>query len=267
MVATSDTIFVTNQLQLWNPFTDVVRTLSGDATFIGTGVWSPDGKRILISDIPTSTNVILDASSGQHLSTFTFDDCQFVGRAAWSPDGTRVATTCFSGTTTAIPIWDSTTGEKVLDLVGHTDGSVGVNWSPDGTRLATTSADTTVRVWDAETGEALTVFTGHSEFVFDVSWSPNGTRLVSGDAAGMVRVWDAASGQEVDSYKAPGGALTTNWSPDGTRVVIGGRFSAPVIHPVWQSTDELIAHARECCVWRDLTPEEREQLGLSEHGS
>jgi WD40 repeat protein/DNA-binding CsgD family transcriptional regulator len=264
---TSDTIFVSNQLQLWSPFNDAVRTLAGDAGYIGSSAWSPDGKRILISDIPTATNVILDASTGQRLSTFTFDDCQFVGRAAWSPDGTRVATTCFSGATTAIPIWDSATGEKTLDLVGHTDGSVGVSWSPDGTRLATTSADTTVRVWDAKTGEAVTVFTGHSEFVFDVSWSPNGGRLVSGDAAGMVRVWDAATGQEVDSYKAPGGALTTNWSPDGTRIVIGGRFSAPVIHPVWQSTAELIAYARECCVWRDLTPEEREQFGLSEHGS
>jgi WD40 repeat protein/DNA-binding CsgD family transcriptional regulator len=261
---TSDMIFVSNQLQLWSPFTNEVRMLSADAKLIGSGVWSPDGKRILVSDIPTSTNVIIDASTGQHLSTFTFNGCQFVGRAAWSPDSTRVATTCFSGATTAIPIWDTTTGETVLELVGHTDGSVGVNWSPDGAQLATTSADTTVRVWDAETGAALTVFTGHSEFVFDVSWSPNGKRLVSGDAAGMVRVWEASNGYEVDVYKAPGGALTTNWSPDGTKVVIGGRFSAPVIRRVWRSTDDLIAHARECCVWRDLTREEREQFGLSD---
>jgi WD40 repeat protein len=260
---TSDTIFISNpRAQIWNPFTNEVHVLSADAKFSGQGVWSPDGKRILVSDYPTSTYAMLAAGTGQHLLTFTFDDCQFVGRFAWSPDGTRVATTCFSGATTAIPIWDTTTGEKVLELVGHTDGSVGVNWSPDGTRLATTSADTTVRVWDATTGEELIVFTGHTEFVFDVSWSPNGKRLVSGDAAGMVRVWEAANGQEVDVYRAPGGVLTANWSSDGTRVVIGGRFSAPVIRRVWQSTDNLIAYARKCCVFRELAAEERVQFGL-----
>jgi WD40 repeat protein len=260
---TSDAIFISNpRVQIWNPFTNEVHVLSADAKFSGQGVWSPDGERILVSDYPTSTYAMLAAGTGQQLLTFTFDGCQFVGRFAWSPNGTRVATTCFSGATTAIPIWDTTTGEKVFELVGHTDGSVGVNWSPDGTRLATTSADTTVRVWDATTGEELIVFTGHTEFVFDVSWSPNGKRLVSGDAAGMVRVWEAANGQEVDVYRAPGGVLTANWSSDGTRVVIGGRFSAPVIRRVWQSTEELIAYARECCVWRELMAEERQHFGL-----
>jgi hypothetical protein len=42
---TSDTIFVSNQLQLWNPFTDEVRVLSADAQFMGAAV-SPDGMRI-----------------------------------------------------------------------------------------------------------------------------------------------------------------------------------------------------------------------------
>ena len=28
--------------------------------------------------------------------------------------------------------------------------------------------------------------------------------------------------------------------------------------------DELIAYARECCVWRELTAEERAQFGLEE---
>jgi hypothetical protein len=31
---------------------------------------------------------------------------------------------------------------------------------------------------------------------------------------------------------------------------------------VWQTTDDLIEYAKECCVFRQLTPEEREQFGL-----
>jgi hypothetical protein len=32
---------------------------------------------------------------------------------------------------------------------------------------------------------------------------------------------------------------------------------------VWQSTEELIQYAKECCVFRELTPEERQQFGLA----
>jgi hypothetical protein len=45
-------------------------------------------------------------------------------------------------------------------------------------------------------------------------------------------------------------------------VLTTGLFDAVDIHPVWQSTDDLIAYARECCVWRELTSEERQQFGL-----
>jgi hypothetical protein len=31
---------------------------------------------------------------------------------------------------------------------------------------------------------------------------------------------------------------------------------------VWLSVEELIAYAKECCVFRELTPEERQQFGL-----
>ena len=33
-----------------------------------------------------------------------------------------------------------------------------------------------------------------------------------------------------------------------------------------QSTEDLIAYAYDCCVFRDLMPEEREQFGLPEGG-
>ena len=36
----------------------------------------------------------------------------------------------------------------------------------------------------------------------------------------------------------------------------------PEIRRAWQSTDDLIAYAEGCCVWRELTPGERQQFGL-----
>jgi hypothetical protein len=56
--------------------------------------------------------------------------------------------------------------------------------------------------------------------------------------------------------------LSVNWSPDGKHVIAAGNATEPVIRRAWQSTEELMAYARENCVLRELTPEERAQFGL-----
>jgi hypothetical protein len=75
-------------------------------------------------------------------------------------------------------------------------------------------------------------------------------------------VWDAASGAEVLSLKAPAALFNVNWSPDGDYVLAGGYIDRPLVWRAWQSTAQLIGYAKECCVARQLTPEEREQFGL-----
>ena len=46
--------------------------------------------------------------------------------------------------------------------------------------------------------------------------------------------------------------------------MLQGSGDFPCAKRVWQSTEELIDYAYECCVWRELTAEEREQFGLPE---
>ena len=80
----------------------------------------------------------------------------------------------------------------------------------------------------------------------------------------MVRVWDPTTGEEVSSFRALGQVYNVDWSPDGTHLVAAGDFTTPVVFRVWRSTEELIEGAYDCCVTRELTAEEREQLGLPE---
>jgi hypothetical protein len=56
---------------------------------------------------------------------------------------------------------------------------------------------------------------------------------------------------------------SVDWSPDGKFIAADNSITL-TIRRAWQSAEELIAYAKECCVWRELTPEERIQYGLPE---
>ena len=54
-------------------------------------------------------------------------------------------------------------------------------------------------------------------------------------------------------------------APDGKFAAVGQQMTdvCAKVWRVWQSTDEMIAYAKECCVFRELTVEERVEFGLS----
>jgi WD40 repeat protein len=202
--------------------------------------------------------------TGENL--LTFGDYGGFKYAEWSPDGTRIATGCLYSADRMCPsrIWDAVTGELLQILESSHGDTHFLEWSPDSTQLATAHIDGTATVWDTSTGEAQTLFTGHDQWIPEVTWSPDGTRIASGDLAGLVKGWDADSGQEVFSFQVPGGVVRMDWAPDGEHLVVAGEYDAPIIRRVWQNTESLILHARDCCVFRELTPEERTQFMLGD---
>ncbi|MCJ7660041.1 MAG: hypothetical protein MUO67_12925, partial [Anaerolineales bacterium] len=79
-------------------------------------------------------------------------------------------------------------------------------------------------------------------------------------------VWDLATGTQLLSYEV-GGFNAPAYSPDGSYVLIGsteGNEGSLQVFPTWHSTEELIDYAKQCCVFRELTAEERELFGLPE---
>ena len=104
--------------------------------------------------------------------------------------------------------------------------------------------------------------TQDADIIADLGWSPNSQRVISVDGGGFARVWDAASGEEVLSFKTSSTLNSVDWAPDGDLVILATLDSEPEIRRVWQSTDALVAYAEGCCVWRELTPGERQQFGL-----
>jgi WD40 repeat protein len=240
-------------------------TVSGpEGEFFYYTNWSPDGTRIVASSAPHYHAVVLNAITGEAVTTVTGDSCGFPF-ARWSPDGDRFVTACaFAEGNTPARVWDGTTGE-LLSVFESQDGvSTRARWSPNGRKLAVTYIGGPVKVYDATSGETLLVFAGHPKSTFALAWSPDGGRVASSDQDGRVKVWDATTGDEVFSFEVPGYTNRVEWSPDGNRLIVVGGFDVPVVRRVWQTTEALIADAKECCVFRELTSAEREQFGLPE---
>ena len=134
----------------------------------------------------------------------------------------------------------------------------------DGKRVFLQSVDG-VTIFDSQTGEQILQFPTVS-LGFYISLSPTEERILTAGNGGSAVVWDAAKGAELLSYDV-GGWVWAAYSPDGKKVLVGtdnGNQSKFQVFPTWHSKEELIEYAYDCCVFRELTPEERELFGLPE---
>jgi WD40 repeat protein len=234
----------------------LLRVSAPEDHFFFVPSWSPDGSRFAAASVPDNVITIYDATTGQSLASFGTGD--WVHRLSWSPEGDRMVV----GGSAGPRVWDTTTGSTLTTL--DEEGGFNAEWSPDGERIVYGQRGGRVKVFDATSGEELLVLVVHSDDVWHTRWSPNGKRIVSCDESGEVKVWDVATGDVVLGFRAPAAVYSVNWSPDGKYVAAGGYFNPPLVRRAWQSTEDLIAYARECCVARELTKEERQQFGLSE---
>ena len=245
-----------------------IAKFNGVDSLFGSG-WSPDGTRVMTNGGDGSVR-IWDARTGEEYLVFqTTKDLS--AAATWSPDGTRIASCAVPG---ILQMWDATTGESIYGGYIHNtaelsfgdafDICIAGGWSPDGKKILTTSwGGSGATIWDAETGKKLLVFKGHTGGIGFATWSPNGKRVASGDVNGQVMIWDVETGATLLRFPVPieHYLFQLDWSPDGNRLT-GAGYADIEIYRVWQTTEDLIAYAKECCVVRELSPEERQQFGL-----
>jgi WD40 repeat protein len=228
--------------------------LSSHEGSIFSGGWSPDGSQIVTTGMDDKKVIVSDSATGRTIKTLSFDDSALL--AVWSPDGSRMVTTNFSG---QAAIWGTATWELEQDLFPEDYSEIvyGVAWTKDGERLAVWSLGN-MHIFDTTTGEELKAFPGKGGF--SVQWSPTEEYIfVFGwDGVGM---YDVETGAELMTYDL-GTWVEGRISPDGRLMALTRGSGYTYIYPVWQTPEELIAYAKECCMIHVLTEEERELFGL-----
>uniref|UniRef100_A0A915NKW1 Groucho/TLE N-terminal Q-rich domain-containing protein n=1 Tax=Meloidogyne floridensis TaxID=298350 RepID=A0A915NKW1_9BILA len=103
-----------------------------------------DGSTLIVGG-ETKTICILDVERGGEIKQ-TFDcEAEACYALAISQDCKTLFSCCSNG---VVNVWDLTCGERIVQLIGHSDGASCVDISGDGQKLWTGGLDNTVRCWD-----------------------------------------------------------------------------------------------------------------------
>lgn len=116
-------------------------------------------------------------------------------------------------------LWDTQTGNTLLECKGHKDSVSSVGFSYDGTYIATADLGGGLKVWKISSLEEVWSF--ECDDIEWIKWHKQANVLLAGTVTGQMWMWKIPSG-DCKTYVGPNCASTCAClAPDGKRICIG----------------------------------------------
>ncbi|CAG8592719.1 15045_t:CDS:10 [Rhizophagus irregularis] len=126
-------------------------------------------------------------------------------------------------------LWNSDTGEKLFELLGHTDSVTSALFSKDGQYVASGGMDGKVKVWKVENREFILSLEGPDEIVW-LDWHPKGNILLAGANDSTIWMWQVPSGNCMNVFSGHSSSVTTGqFTPDGKKIVSGSEDNSLIV--------------------------------------
>jgi WD40 repeat protein len=195
---------------------------------------SPDGKQAVTSGFDGLR--CWDLSGGKQVRVFGKNQRGYWS-LAFSADGRQLIA---GGADHHAYVFDAKTGQRVQQLMGHTNEVWGAVLTADGKQALTGAWDRSIRVWDMATGKQSRVFNNVRDNVRCMILSPDGKLLAAGHFAvvngpGTIRLWDVAKGTEIRAMSGHEMEVSSvAFSPDG-KLLVSTSFDKTV--RIWRVAD------------------------------
>ncbi len=219
---------------------EMVRTLGGHHSIVGSVEFSPDGKRLFAFDSMAHAGILWDTASWQSLARLESEDHN-VGFFRFSEDG-RFLSTLSRGPRNER---DENKGfsnriarnVRDADLFIYNSQEIDDDVPMVDQRRVRILDDVHVRVWDARTGALLKTLRGaKSEALTAAAFSPDGGSLATVSPEGAAHVWNLRQDSEplILEHGEPLDCLA--FSADGLRLMTGMRSGNAIVWDVAKGT-------------------------------
>jgi len=154
--------------------------------------FSPDSRQLVVAQGPSLLR--FDVATGKELNRWSLTEENTAWGLAFHPDNRRLAVG-YSASSNA-SVFDSSTGELLIELPIGACQYQSVAWHPHGSRLAV-GQDKFIQIWDVVAERKLATLSGHVQQVQRLTFHPEGALLASDSWDGTLRLWDTSTGRQV----------------------------------------------------------------------
>ncbi|HEY0754381.1 MAG TPA: hypothetical protein VGD98_10495 [Ktedonobacteraceae bacterium] len=183
--------------------------------------WSPDGKKMFVSDAGDNSEYVLD-SNGKILAQLK--NLNMLGDRVWSSDSEKIIFSSQDSTVQwSIKSVGVSNGNHVTTLAKLPANYGVTQFSPDGKQAIVQNLDkrdntSPLQIWDLQTGKKIgELAVAHNRNAFGWAFSPDSS-LLAIDDEGVINIYTSADGKLLTSFenKVSGqGVHNIVWSPDG----------------------------------------------------